>query len=92
MAVERQCCARVTELPSRTRVLTDMPPPRKESPPLSELLKAARAQIASVRRDRDLLKEQIRHSQTSIARSCALLDRMNKLLASLDAGCPYRRR
>jgi hypothetical protein len=45
------------------------------------LLESARAQIAAIKRDRVALLDQIRQSQETIARSQALLRRIDEILA-----------
>jgi septal ring factor EnvC (AmiA/AmiB activator) len=49
-----------------------------------QLLRSANEQIKAVRRERDELAQQIRLSQKTIARSQALIARLDKLLGDLE--------
>ena len=47
-------------------------------------IRSTMAQIAEIRRDRALLREQIKTSQETIERSRALLKRIDDLLANIE--------
>ncbi len=46
---------------------------------------SARHQLASIRRERDKLAKQIQDSKETIAKSQALIERLDALLATLDS-------
>ena len=55
-----------------------------DTAPDKRLLRSANEQIKAVRRERDELAQQIRLSQETIARSQALIARLDKLLRDLE--------
>jgi ATP-dependent exoDNAse (exonuclease V) alpha subunit len=55
-----------------------------DTAPDKQLLRSANEQIKAVRRERDELAQQIRLSQETIARSQALIARLDKLLRDLE--------
>jgi hypothetical protein len=52
-------------------------------PPQDPTLRSARAQIEAVRQERDTLARQIRQSEETIARSRALIERLDAILAKI---------
>lgn len=55
------------------------------APPDDPPLQSAQHQLASIRRERDKLAKQIRDSKETIAKSQALIERLDALLAKLDS-------
>jgi hypothetical protein len=53
-------------------------------PPQDPQLWSAKAQIEAVRQDRDTLARQIRQSEETIARSRALIERLDAILAEIQ--------
>ena len=56
-----------------------------DGPPDDPPLMSARHQLASIRRERDKLAKQIQDSKETIAKSQALIERLDALLATLDS-------
>jgi multidrug resistance efflux pump len=55
------------------------------APPDRARLQSAQEQVAFIRRERDKLARQIQQSQETIAKSQALIERLDVLLAKLDS-------
>jgi hypothetical protein len=56
-----------------------------DGPPDDPPLMSAQHQVAFIRRERDKLAKQIQDSKTTIAKSQALIERLDALLAKLDS-------
>jgi hypothetical protein len=67
-----------SRLTSKDRTLPDIPP---DTPPPN----SPQQQLAFIRRERDKLARQIQESKETIAKSQALIERLDRLLANLAA-------
>jgi hypothetical protein len=56
-----------------------------DAPPDNPALQSAQHQVAFIRRERDKLAKQIQDSKDTIAKSQALIERLDALLAKLDS-------